>query len=151
MKEYVVCFVTRLTLNQGRIVLLIEKAKPEWQKGQWNFPGGAVEEGETPVQAATRELGEEAGVQTLRARKVAQIVGGETNLIHIVECLVSVDQQIVQLTNERLAWFSVNDINHRADVIPNLKVIIPLLLGGCDGWTMFDSPPGSRNLQLQII
>lgn len=43
-------------------VALIEKLKPEWQKGKLNGVGGKVEAGETPQEAMAREFEEEAGV-----------------------------------------------------------------------------------------
>lgn len=45
-------------------VVLIEKTKPEWQKGKYNFVGGKIEEGESPVECMVREFFEETGVQT---------------------------------------------------------------------------------------
>lgn len=46
------------------VVVLIEKQKPEWQKGFLNGVGGKIEEGETPMQAMIREFKEETGVET---------------------------------------------------------------------------------------
>lgn len=40
--------------------LLTQRAK-EPNKGRWEFPGGHVDEGETPKQAAEREMKEEIG------------------------------------------------------------------------------------------
>lgn len=49
------CIVTR-----GRLILMAKHSQGglEW----WCLPGGGVEPGETPEQAALRELGEECGV-----------------------------------------------------------------------------------------
>ncbi|WP_432095687.1 NUDIX domain-containing protein [Streptomyces sp. bgisy100] len=43
------------------MVLLIERDWPPYE-GAWALPGGHVDEGETPLQAAVRELAEETGV-----------------------------------------------------------------------------------------
>jgi mutator protein MutT len=45
--------------KEGRY-LLIREAAPKW-KGKWFLPGGKVEVGETPEDAAHREVKEEAG------------------------------------------------------------------------------------------
>jgi 8-oxo-dGTP diphosphatase len=45
-----------------RNVALIEKQKPEWQKGRFNGIGGKVEEGEAFDVAMSREFHEETGV-----------------------------------------------------------------------------------------
>lgn len=50
---------------EGR-VLFLRRSKAGDAPGQWCFPGGGIEDGETPVKAAIRELAEEADV---RARK----------------------------------------------------------------------------------
>lgn len=45
-----------------RNVSLIQKQKPEWQKGRFNGIGGKIEEGEQPPDAMAREFNEETGV-----------------------------------------------------------------------------------------
>lgn len=45
-------------------VVLIEKQKPEWQKGRLNGVGGKIEPGEYPIHAMAREFKEETGVET---------------------------------------------------------------------------------------
>ncbi|GLZ14554.1 coenzyme A pyrophosphatase [Actinomadura sp. NBRC 104425] len=44
-------------------VVLIRRAYRGRNAGQWGLPGGGVDEGETPVEAALRELREEVGLQ----------------------------------------------------------------------------------------
>lgn len=58
MTEYVLCVVRT---PDG--VLLVRKARPEWQRGKLNFPGGRIEPSEGPTEAAVRETYEETGVE----------------------------------------------------------------------------------------
>ncbi|POA81039.1 hypothetical protein C1882_26240 [Pseudomonas sp. FW305-E2] len=46
-----------ICLRSGRVLLVRKKS------GKWNFPGGAIEPGESPVAAARRELQEETSIE----------------------------------------------------------------------------------------
>lgn len=59
MKNYVCGFLFSPDQNQ---IVLIEKQKPEWQRGKLNGVGGKLEYNESPASAMAREFKEEAGV-----------------------------------------------------------------------------------------
>ena len=64
MREYVLGIRTRPHNDGTPSCVLIRKARPEWQKGKLNVPGGKVEENEPPLFAMTREWVEETGIVT---------------------------------------------------------------------------------------
>ncbi len=58
--------------SQGR--LLLQQRRPGTPKaGQWEFPGGKLEPGETPETALAREIEEELGVQIVRPEPLATL------------------------------------------------------------------------------
>jgi len=69
-----------IVATRGNDVLLLQRAmhKKLWP-GLYNAPGGHVEQGETPAEAAVRELAEETGLQadalTLRGLLIGDAVG----------------------------------------------------------------------------
>jgi 8-oxo-dGTP diphosphatase len=52
---------------EGR-VLLAQRPEGKHMAGGWEFPGGKVDPGETPLQALKRELHEELGIEAHSAR-----------------------------------------------------------------------------------
>jgi 8-oxo-dGTP diphosphatase len=48
--------------NNSKEILLLKRPDGIHCGGLWSFPGGRVEEGETPLNAAVRELKEETGL-----------------------------------------------------------------------------------------
>lgn len=49
--------------GEGAILLTRRSARLNAHKGQWALPGGRLDPGETPVEAALRELHEEIGIE----------------------------------------------------------------------------------------
>jgi len=63
--------VVAAVVVRGDRVLLSRRPPGKHLAGLWEFPGGKVEEGETPEEALVREVREEVGVEIRRLRPYA--------------------------------------------------------------------------------
>ena len=138
-QEYVLCFVPFLDAKAfyHSHILLIEKEKPEWQKGKLNLPGGKLESGETPEGAAFRELWEETSLQAIDCKIMGKLTGA-TYVVHVVTCYVGSRDYPVQRETEKPLKLWIDDALSRPNLISNLKLVIPLCLAGVKGWEIED-------------
>ena len=63
-------FVAAGALCRGGKVLIQQRPEGKRHSGFWEFPGGKIEAGETPLEALRRELQEELGVSVSNADPV---------------------------------------------------------------------------------
>lgn len=131
-------------------VLLVQKSKPEWQKGLWNGLGGHLELGEDILQGALRELAEESGVDLRPRQKHFQLqcptdppehrftVVGDDFELHVVRAVIDFREvesarrltepghTLFSATNDPVNWFHVRELP--VAVIDNVHWMVPLLL-----------------------
>lgn len=89
-------------------VLTVLKNRPFWQKGSFNFPGGHVEENESFIECALRELTEETGLELTDATHCGDLEGDDF-ILHVFHC--EVDYSIIAtaktLTDEVISIMDV--------------------------------------------
>lgn len=112
-------------------VVLIEKEKPEWQKGKYNAIGGKIEDGELPVAAMVREFEEEAFLETKPEQwKGLCVIGNpEEYEVFFFYCVHDHWRDTLTKTDEEVFHVPVMDlhtIRHR--LIENLNWLIPLCI-----------------------
>lgn len=109
-------------------VLLIQKNRPDWQKGKWNGLGGHVEKGETYLQTIEREVFEESGLN-IPANEWIKV--GEMKLTDsicwVFAAIYKGELTDIQIkTDEILAWHSIRNIP--INVLSNLTWLIPFAI-----------------------
>jgi ADP-ribose pyrophosphatase YjhB (NUDIX family) len=123
-------------VRDGRL-LLVQRAK-EVPPRRWGLPGGLIELGETPGQAAQRELHEETGI-TAEAQEVFDVFdvvesdGDGRIRTHyialVVRCRWLAGDAAAASDAARAGWFGLGDIAG-LHAHPHLPRLAALLLGG---------------------
>nr|WP_120492096.1 NUDIX hydrolase [Corynebacterium lactis] len=99
-------WVCNCVVFRGERLLLLKRDPDGFLGGQWDLPGGKLDPGEQPAQAAARELREEAGLAAAAVTELAhysnQDVQGDDFRFHTVTYLVEEadDHVPVRLSDE---------------------------------------------------
>lgn len=107
MFEATLCFVT----DDTRVLLIEKKRGPG--AGFYNAPGGKINPGESPREAAAREVREETGVEVRKLAKAAELdfmIGGDPfSSVHVYTTATfeGVPLETDEATPE---WFAVTDL-----------------------------------------
>jgi 8-oxo-dGTP diphosphatase len=101
----IACVIER----NGRL-LVCQRPAHKRHGGLWEFPGGKLEEGETPLEAARRELGEELelAVTGVGAAEFAMVDPGSPYRIEFVPAEVEGEPRCMEHT--RVAWLGETEL-----------------------------------------
>lgn len=128
-------YVLGLVFNDTKTrILLIEKLRPDWQKGRWNGIGGKIEEGETPSEAMLRESREETGHEYDFLHRITFTCPGGTVYVFIAKTPREI--QFDQIEDEKLKVWGLWELPH--GLMANIKWIIPLCLANVRFPVMID-------------
>ena len=129
MINYVVGFAFS---RDKKDIVLIEKQKPDWQKGKFNGVGGKVDaEDGSPINAMVREFKEETGAETIPEmwEHFATLKFKDCNL-YCFKMYSNVIYQCDTKEAEKIYRLAIDTAlgEFRRPLIPNLKVLIPMAL-----------------------
>ena len=121
-----------LVLRQRASLVLIRRAKEPY-KGLLALPGGKIEEGETPVEAARREMSEETGLGRIEPKWLGRVtdllVEGEPPyrmfILDVFEARLKEGVASQPSFEGSMVRLPLRDLQHRAnEIIPADVVII---------------------------
>jgi 8-oxo-dGTP pyrophosphatase MutT (NUDIX family) len=103
-----------VVLDQSRQrALLLRKNKGPWP-GKLNFPGGKLEQGESYMAGAARELYEETGIYRTELRPLVTEIFPAGNILHVFYVVLDEHEDFMQLETEPLQWYPITQLR-RAD------------------------------------
>ena len=97
--------VVAAIIRREHRVLLGRRPDHKRHGGLWEFPGGKIDEGETDVDAVTRELLEELGVETVSVGRVVYECRdpGSTFLVRFLDVVIR--GRPVPTEHTEMSWF----------------------------------------------
>jgi mutator protein MutT len=114
-----------LIVQDGRVLLLYRSDEEHWE-----VPGGKVEEGENPTEAAVREAKEEIGVDVSLEKPFYSGEFQHNNIIFLWHCYqASIDEgepEVKKDKFEKLEWFKASELDD-LELASNIEMILPAL------------------------
>jgi len=114
----------------GQILLLEGAADKKIWAGFWNGLGGHVEQGESVVGAAKRELLEESGLIAEKLIFCGQVLvdtGQNRGIIFFVFKAKNLQGELTASTEGRLAWYSLQSAL-KLNLVEDLYTLLPLVM-----------------------
>ena len=126
MKESVCCYLKK---GESYLLLYRNKKKNDYNHNKWIGVGGHLEEGETPDQAAIREIKEETGldVHSLScAGEVVFVYDEYEELMYIYE-ITDFSGELIECDEGDLKWVPIKDL-YNYPMWEGDKAFLPLLI-----------------------
>ena len=117
-------------LIQGDKVLIGQRLARQSHAGQWEFPGGKLEVGETPIEALVREFEEETGLYTTDWQPLIQYPWdhGEVQVQLHVFVSGNFSGDLVAHEGHEFEWCPIHELHDRGMLVANRGIIHALQL-----------------------
>ncbi len=110
--------------------------------GQLSFPGGQIEVGETPLEAAIRETEEEVGIKSSDVECVMKLsplyLEPSNNLVYPFVCKINTNKIIIEPEEvdsylfKDLDFFMQDNKKYRKQIMENKDIVVPSWDIGCE-------------------
>lgn len=129
--------VAGLITREDGAVLITQRRADQAHALAWEFPGGKIEAGESPVQALARELREELGAE-VRVGRIWDALHHDYGAFEIImlvyHCELAPGQEARCVEVNDLAWCVPGELE-RYDILPaDAPLIVRLSLEGVPRW-----------------
>lgn len=135
MKSISVSCAIIIHLNK---VMVAKRSASMSQPGMWEFPGGKLEEGESPEESLIREIKEELGMEISVDRQLAisRYVYSEEKIVELIPFLCTWKSGNIQvLEHEEVDWLEIEELRDLNWAPADIPVYNELL----ENWQAFRS------------
>lgn len=104
--------VVGAAIGQGQRCLVAQRGPSMSLAGKWEFPGGKVEPGESPVAALAREIAEELGIEVAVAEQLGSgsaQVGGKLITLEVYAAVITAGS-IALGEHSRVVWATADEL-----------------------------------------
>ena len=125
--------VTAVIERSDRRLLIGQRRRNDTSPLKWEFPGGKMEDGETPEVALARELKEELGatlekcVEMARTRHKYPTMSEELEIRFYAACIL--ESEVTPLEFEQIAWTMPKELANYDFLAANAQLIAQLATG----------------------
>ena len=105
---------------EGQVLLLLRPDNVNWAPGKWALPGGHIEEGEKPIDAAVREVREETTLVIADPTEFYMSSNGEVVYFATRDYTGEV---AVDFEHEDFAWAYPDDLTNY-DIAPSVQDVV---------------------------
>jgi 8-oxo-dGTP diphosphatase len=122
--------------DKNKVLLLKRSQKVDTYRGLWGFPGGKIEDGETSVDAAVREVSEETGLEVYQKKLVYVFTMIKEPYKHIVFFLTNEwsGSPRVDWESDEFGWFDPSELSD-LNMVPAPKIVFDMI----ESWAKFNS------------
>jgi 8-oxo-dGTP diphosphatase len=121
-------------IKKGNMILVGQRPENNSLAGQWEFPGGKIEKGETPEQALHRELKEELGIDAEVGEIKLSITQsyGDVNILILFYEILFWKGEPKPKHHMMIEWILPEELKNRSIPEANRKILDRLLklIGG---------------------
>jgi 8-oxo-dGTP diphosphatase len=121
--------VLAAVVNRGNRYLVCQRPVEKRHGGLWEFPGGKLEEGESYLEAARRELREELGISVLKTADPLFSIRDPGSVFVIDFVPTSVEGEPVCLEHTALRWADLSELES-LDLAPSDRQFVEFLRHG---------------------
>ncbi|WP_245777664.1 (deoxy)nucleoside triphosphate pyrophosphohydrolase [Lentzea xinjiangensis] len=118
--------VVGAAIVRGGRLLAQQRSYPESHAGQWELPGGRVEDGEQPEEALARECVEELGASVEVGEQVGPDVPLKEDLVLRVFAARLAGGEPEALEHNAVKWLTADELPS-VDWLPADRVLVPAL------------------------
>jgi 8-oxo-dGTP diphosphatase len=119
--------------REDRRLLIGQRRREDTSPLKWEFPGGKVEEGETPQAALARELREELGVTLIRSVPLGSVrhqYAGQNEMLEIQFYAAAIaEPEVTPKRFERIAWVLPRELGEYDFLAANAPLVANLATG----------------------